>query len=245
LFFFDFCRRILIIRNKAKGTLMSHFNWEDPFAEAGKEENRPPLLWIPEQKVPPVSLEKIRERQKGLLSALSELQRAAADTLKRVAGEPGGATFLSRLERSVLVEVLFRLPDHPGIVREFGPVKIESHPVTLPASAKPQLSALDSLFPKQRIMDPGTTSDEKVVLHQETSLGLIRRLSLSGGEMTPDRIVVYPEILNFINHWILKIDSPISDLRYIEYDKRVADYRSSSFSEALVAPSSPPKLSLQ
>ena len=187
---------------------------EDPF---GDVKAAAPLIWRVSQAEPTASLPEIRERQLKLLPYLLELKAAAEDVLKHAGSQVGGDLFLRSLRRTVNVEVLYRLPDHPGIVQHMGPLPIDTHPVTLPASVKPNLPIFDYLFPTQVVMDLEGKPNKKAILHSEAShLGLIRQPGISDGLLSPERIVIYPRVLDFAVHWIGKIDGTMAAVRYVE-----------------------------
>ena len=226
---------------------MPTVDWEDPFCETGKNKAIPDL-WVPGRQVPPVSLKAIRERQKPLLPYLQEWADAADEALKRIQGSPGGGLLVSSLRTQVQVQVFYRLPDHPDVLDLFPSLFLTCSPVTFPASRKPGISVFDYLLPTQQVADfqPADAAasinpdKRKAILAAEMELGLVRRVALSSrAEMPKERVVVYPELLRFVGHWIQNIESPISGLRFGEV-VRESNIRAASPNERSARTSSVP-----
>ena len=197
---------------------MPNYSWEDPFGIKGREETTP-ALWVPDQRVPPADVRAIRREQKTLLPYIHELRKAAVHSLRRVAADArlGGPVLLRQSERDLAVSFLFRSREHPDILRSFGPIPITDHPVVLPAATKSRASVLDHLFPTHRI----TEGDQrKAIIDAQKELGLIERLGIAEKPVTPDRIVVFANLLHFAAHWIGHYrNGTIFDLKYKEVPK--------------------------
>ncbi len=89
----------------------------------------------------------MRQKQKTLLPAFTEIGNAATNVVSAVRADAkkGGELFVRRSERELLVTVNYRLPDTPSILGALR-VSVSDHPVVLPVKPKEVSPVLKHLF---------------------------------------------------------------------------------------------------
>ncbi|MGB9154520.1 MAG: hypothetical protein WCD70_15700 [Alphaproteobacteria bacterium] len=82
---------------------------------------------------------------------------------------------------------------------------------------------------------------KQAILAAEKEMGLMRNMALSSGEEKSGEqfIIVYPELLKFVSHWIKNIVSPISDLCFGEIVNPESSIRSGTANQPRMISSEP------
>jgi hypothetical protein len=182
---------------------------------AGKLKKISKALGITE---PSADLKVIHGRQERLLPHIEEIQNAAKEVLKDLGlrQNPDSRHLKEIAKRDLAVHVFYRYPDQPDLLTSFG-LMINDHAIVLPVDKHLAPPVLDHLFPMQHVTEePADMTRQQTILKACNELGLTQKQGLASDPMTPNRVVVYPRLLNFTSEWIQNVESPIFDIRYYE-----------------------------